>query len=220
MSIRQNKPEDTGSIYEIFSRLNTGGLNLSPQEIRGCLYTSPFYDMLYALNSNEKWRILVGKEEEDDKFRDVEVLLRSFALLYDEKSYTGSMVQFLNRFSKAAQKFEKEEVEKCKQVFEDFLTVCEPIDPKEFLTKTGSFNVSLFDSVFVVIAKRIILSGVDSSKISSKAFDSLKNDATFRNAITHSTSHVDSVKSRLSLARKYLYGIVDSEPSGEGEDGK
>ena len=29
MSIRQNKPEDNGSIYEIFSRLNTGGLNLS-----------------------------------------------------------------------------------------------------------------------------------------------------------------------------------------------
>lgn len=220
MSIRQNKPEDTGSIYEIFSRLNTGGLNLSPQEIRGCLYTSPFYDMLYALNSNEKWRMLVGKKEEDDKFRDVEVLLRSFALLYGEKSYTGSMVQFLNRFSKDAQKFEEEEVEKCKQVFEDFLTVCEPIDPKEFLTKTGSFNVSLFDSVFVVIAKKIILSGVDSSKISSEAFDSLKNDTTFRNAITHSTSHVDSVKSRLSLARKYLYGIIDSELNSEGEDGK
>ena len=176
--------------------------------------------MLYALNSNEKWRILVGKKEEDDKFRDVEVLLRSFALLYGETSYTGSMVQFLNRFSKDAQKFEEEEVKKCNQVFEDFLTVCEPIDPKEFLTKTGSFNVSLFDSVFVVIAKKIILSGVDSSKISSEAFDSLKNDTAFRNAITHSTSHVDSVKSRLSLARKYLYGIIDSELNSEGEDGK
>lgn len=120
MSIRQNKPEDTGSIYEIFSRLNTGGLNLSPQEIRGCLYTSPFYDMLYALNSNERWRNLVGKEEEDDKFRDVEVLLRSFALLYNEKDYTGSMVQFLNRFSKEAQKFTEAETEKCKNVFNDF----------------------------------------------------------------------------------------------------
>lgn len=130
------------------------------------------------------------------------------------------MVQFLNRFSKDAQKFDEKEVEKCRQVFEDFLTVCETINPKEFLTKTGSFNVSLFDSVFVVIANRIILSCVDASKISSEAFDSLKNDVSFKTAITHSTSHADSVKNRLSLARKYLYGIVDSELSGEREDGK
>ena len=220
MSIRQNKPEDTGSIYEIFSRLNTGGLNLSPQEIRGCLYSSPFYDMLYALNSNEKWRTLVGKREEDDKFRDVEVLLRSFALLYCEKSYTGSMVQFLNRFSKEAQKFDEKEVEKCKELFEDFLVICGTIDPKEFLTKTGSFNVSLFDSVFVVIAERILSSGIESAKISSEAFDLLKNDEDFRTAITHSTSHADSVKKRLSLARKYLYEIGNIEQSGEREDGK
>lgn len=207
MSIRQNKPEDTGSIYEIFSRLNTGGLNLSPQEIRGCLYTSPFYDMLYTLNSNQKWRTLVGKVEEDDKFRDVEVLLRSFALLYEEQNYTGSMVQFLNRFSKKAQKFTDTETEKCKKIFENFLTICEAIDPKDFLTKTGSFNVSLFDSVFVAVAEKILSQGVEAAKISATSFESLKNDDNFKNAITHSTSHVDSVKSRLQLTRKYLYGI-------------
>ena len=215
MSIRQNKPEDTGSIYEIFSRLNTGGLNLSPQEIRGCLYTSPFYDMLYALNSNERWRNLVGKEEEDDKFRDVEVLLRSFALLYNEKDYTGSMVQFLNRFSKEAQKFTEAETEKCKNVFNDFLSICEAINPKEFLTKTGSFNVSLFDSVFVAVTERILLGGIDSAKISAEAFEALKNDEGFKTAITHSTSHVDSVKSRLKLTRKYLYGIQEELTSEE-----
>lgn len=134
------------------------------------------------------------QKEEDDKFRDVEVLLRSFALLYGEKNYAGSMVQFLNRFSKDTQKFDAQEVEKCKQLFEDFLTVCEAINPKEFLTKTGSFNVSLFDSVFVAIAERILSVGVESAEIDSESFDLLKNDTDFRTAITHSTSHVDSVK--------------------------
>lgn len=42
----------------------------------------------------------------------------------------------------------------------------------------------------------------------------------FRTAITHSTSHADSVKKRLSLARKYLYEIGNIEQSGEREDGK
>lgn len=205
MSIRQNKPDDNGSIYEIFSRLNTGGLNLSPQEIRGCLYSSAFYNMLYSLNTFEKWRQLVGKQEEDDKYRDVEVLLRSFALLYDKDAYTGSMIQFLNRFSKTAQAFSLEEVNQCQKLFEDFLSICESIDNKEFLTKTGSFNVSLFDSVFVTIAERIKNDGVEKALINASAFEKLKSDEQFKEAITHSTSHADAVRTRLCLARKYLY---------------
>lgn len=215
MSIRQNKPDDdNGSIYEIFSRLNTGGLNLSPQEIRGCLYNSDFYNMLYDLNSNAKWRLLVGKEE-DDKYRDVEVLLRSFALLYNEQLYTGSMIQFLNRFSKQTQKFTDEETIQCQALFLKFLDVCATINKQDFLTKTGSFNVSLFDSVFVAIAEQIRASK-DAKQIivTQSSFDALKNDEQFKTAITHSTSHVDSVKTRLSLARKYLFGIesTNGEP--------
>lgn len=216
MSIRQNRPEDNGSIYEIFSRLNTGGMNLSPQEIRGCLYSSPFYDMLYKLNSDPNWRNLVGKNEEDDKFRDVEVLLRSFALLCDEQSYTGLMLQFLNRFSKMAQKFTIEETEKYRIAFLQFLEICNVIDKKDFLTKTGSFNVSLFDSVFVAVTERILSKGIEASSITQEAFDALKNDESFKTAITHSTSHAESVKVRLNLARKYLYGSIETGERKEG----
>lgn len=207
MSIRQNKPDDTGSIYEIFSRLNTGGLNLSPQEIRGCLYSSEFYDMLYSLNTDIKWRKLVGKDAEDDKFRDVEILLRSFALLYDHQTYTGSMIQFLNRFSKKAQKFDDQETNENRILFQTFLSVCDTIDTKFFLSQTGSFNVSLFDAVFVAIAEKIRSDGAEKAAVIENSFESLKNDEEFKTAITHSTSHVDSVKTRLRLARKYLYGI-------------
>ena len=209
MSIRQNRPEDDGSIYEIFSRLNTGGLNLSPQEIRGCLYRSDFYKMIYSLNSEPCWRDIVGKKEEDDKFRDVEVLLRSYALLYDGELYSGSMIRFLNRFSKEAQGFDGEKIEQSKKLFFDFISVCADIDKKDFLTRTGSFNVSLFDAVFVTISEKILADGIEQAAITQDAFDALKKDENFKNAITHSTSHVESVKTRLRLARKYLYGIEE-----------
>lgn len=209
MSIRQNRPEDDGSIYEIFSRLNTGGLNLSPQEIRGCLYRSDFYKMIYSLNSEPCWRDIVGKKEEDDKFRDVEVLLRSYALLYDGELYSGSMIRFLNRFSKEAQGFDGEKIEQSKKLFFDFISICADIDKKDFLTQTGSFNVSLFDAVFVTISEKILADGIEQAAITQDAFDALKKDENFKNAITHSTSHVESVKTRLRLARKYLYGIEE-----------
>lgn len=208
MAIRQNKPEDTGSIYEIFSRLNTGGLNLSSQEIRGCLYSSSFYDMLYSLNGNEKWRKLLGKTEEDDKFRDVEILLRSFALLYNKDLYAGSMAQFLNRFSKEAQEFNDEKIENSKKLFEEFLVVCEDVEREGFLTKNGSFNVSLFDCVFVAVAEKISKDGENAAHISQESFDALRADERFNEAITHSTSHKASVQTRLELSRKFLYNEI------------
>lgn len=73
----------------------------------------------------------------------------------------------------------------------------------------------MFDSVFVAVTERILLGGIDSAKISAEAFEALKNDEGFKTAITHSTSHVDSVKSRLKLTRKYLYGIQEELTSEE-----
>jgi hypothetical protein len=50
--IKQNHPQDDdSSMYEVFNRLNTGGINLTPQEIRTSMYHSSFYDMLYQKNA-------------------------------------------------------------------------------------------------------------------------------------------------------------------------
>jgi len=44
--IKQNMPpNDDSVIFEIFNRLNSGGVNLTPQEIRASLYYSEFYRM-------------------------------------------------------------------------------------------------------------------------------------------------------------------------------
>jgi uncharacterized protein with ParB-like and HNH nuclease domain len=209
MSIRQNKPDDDSSIYEIFSRLNTGGLNLSPQEIRGCLYNSKFYDEIYKMNTDSCWRKIIGREQEDDKFRDVEIILRSFALLYNHDRYTGTMISFLNKFSKQAQGFTEEEVENCKRTFEGVLDRLKDIDANIFLTKNKRFNVSFFDSVFVVIGEELRKGhnvSIDQDKLMN-----LKADEEFKKAITHSTSHKDNVRLRLNKARSYLLQGVNAD---------
>ena len=100
MAIRQNSPQDDdSSIFEIFSRLNTGGVNLTAQEIRACLYYSDFYRMLGKINALPQWRRIWGKEEEDSRSEDMEVLLRAFALLANHNEYKGSMNGFMNKFT-------------------------------------------------------------------------------------------------------------------------
>ena len=48
--IRQFSPDGFNAAYEIFDRLNTGGVKLSPQQIRMCLFRSPFLEMVDELN--------------------------------------------------------------------------------------------------------------------------------------------------------------------------
>src|SRR5216684_4576176 len=99
--IKQNSPQDDdSSMYEVFNRLNTGGINLRPQEIRTSMYHSPFYEMLYRANANPAWRRLLVNQEPDLHMKDVEILLRGFAMLIDGDNYAPSMVKFLNQFSR------------------------------------------------------------------------------------------------------------------------
>jgi len=73
-------PDDDSAIYEIFNRLYSGGVNLKPQEIRTSLYHSAFYEMLYRINLDSRWRTIVGLEDPDLHMKDTEILLRSFAM--------------------------------------------------------------------------------------------------------------------------------------------
>jgi len=93
--IKQNMPQDDdSSMFEVFNRLNTGGINLTPQEIRTSMYHSSFYDMLYRENSRPAWRHLLGNQEPDLHMKDIEILLRGFAMLVDGHIYAPSMVRF------------------------------------------------------------------------------------------------------------------------------
>ena len=95
--VRQEEPtEDQSSIYVIFERLNTGGVNLQPQEIRVALYHGEFVRVMRKLNETEIWRELFGVKFK--RLKDLELILRFFAFLYYENQYRAPMKDFLNRY--------------------------------------------------------------------------------------------------------------------------
>ena len=123
--VKQNAPaNDNSSIYEVFSRLNTGGVNLRPQEIRTSMYHSRFYDMLYRLNLDKRWRNVVQTNGPDLRMKDIEILLRGFAMLIKSDKYAPSMVRFLNQFSKDSESNDERLNQYLETLFESFLAAC------------------------------------------------------------------------------------------------
>ena len=124
MHIKQlaaNEEDKESSMFEIFDRLNTGGSNLSDQEIRMNIYYSDFYKMIDELNIDIKWRKLLDKEELDLRFKDFEILLRCIAIANDFPNYKSAMKTFLNSYSHKAKFFKKDEIKKLKNEFEIFI---------------------------------------------------------------------------------------------------
>ena len=206
--IKQNAPQDDdSSMYEVFNCLNTGGINLKPQEIRGSMYHSEFYDMLYRANSRPEWRHILNNQEPDLHMKDVEIILRGFALLMDGQTYSPSMVRFLNEFSRKCRKLNKEQIKYLFDLHAAFARNCAELPSVAFLNKrSGRFNVALYEATFAAVCERA-LEGSDLGVlpvISNDALNALDADVEFQGALLEGTTQTKNVKLRIHRAKAIL----------------
>ena len=206
--VKQNAPSgDDSSMFEVFNRLNSGGVNLRPQEIRTSMYHSEFYTMLYRINAeSEKWRELVGAEAPDLHMKDIEILLRGFAMLVDGPNYSPSMVKFLNNFSNSCKANGSTKNEYFARLFESFLDACAGLPPDAFKNKKNNrFNIALYEAVFAGSCKkafaeqRPVRGRLDEARVHA-----LDKDKEFSEAARVATTNTVNVKTRLRRAEAIL----------------
>lgn len=84
-------------LYEIFARINSGSEKLSPQELRQSRYPGPFLSFLFekALQKNS-FRLLFKLNDEDNRMRDIELMLRCYSFKYCLSDYPNSLSRFLD----------------------------------------------------------------------------------------------------------------------------
>ena len=201
--VKQNAPSgDDSSMFEVFNRLNTGGVNLRPQEIRTSMYHSDFYRMLYRINAEARWRKLLRSDTPDLHMKDIEILLRGFAMLVDSDNYAPSMVRFLNLFSKNCMNNNAQKNEYLERVFDSFLHACVKLPADVFSNKRNNrFNIALYEAVFAVsgkgaIAERRPIDGL----LNARKIRDLEQDKAFSEASLVSTTSTANVKKRLDRA--------------------
>ena len=201
--IKQNRPKDgDSSVFEIFNRLNTGGTNLKAQEIRACMYHSEFLSMLAKANQLNNWRRFFGKAEPDLHMRDIEVILRVFAMLEGGGRYTTTMKRFLNDYSRESMSNTAERNTYLYELFRSFIDRCGELDDDVFLGRTNKFNIALFEAVFYAVCKPCEANQkLVSSPISFDKIQELAADGAFLKASTAQTTNSSNVRIRLERAK-------------------
>ncbi|TRT62470.1 MAG: DUF262 domain-containing protein [Microcystis aeruginosa Ma_QC_C_20070703_M131] len=157
----------------VFERLNTGGVSLSRQEIRNCIYSGKFNELLLKLSENtifaKAWDIPIYNQEKlkengfYKKMEDVELILRFFALR-DIDQYTGNLSKYLDNYMmKKSLNFSDENIQEFEQVFNQTIELVsniyqdqlfKPFDSKTKTHKSKAYKV-YYDAVMISFSNHL-----------------------------------------------------------------
>ena len=199
--VRQDQPsEDMSSIYLVFERLNSGGTSLQPQEIRVALYHGAFVELLTVLNAHKSWRALFGRKSK--RLKDIELILRFFALLESSRKYSRPMKGFLSAYMAHRRNLSVQQQREFRELFEKTTDlILGSIGPKAFKPR-ATLNAALVDALMVGVARRVKAADAQVSGASLKAaYGDLLRNTSFQDSIGRATADEENVKRRLRLAK-------------------
>lgn len=208
------------SLYQVFERINSSGRTLLPQEIRNCIYQGPINSLLFELNVNPSWRALWGSKDPDERMRDLEHILRFFALS-DKKILSSdsapsriSLKKYLNQYMDSVNnatlvtdlksRFEKS----IKFINEHFgHSAFHNISPSEDGKLVPSFSPTLFDAVMISVDKGLQL-GIGQFPPGELEIrrQSLLKSQEYQKLLSQETMRVPNIRNRATQMFTCLFG--------------
>jgi uncharacterized protein with ParB-like and HNH nuclease domain len=189
--------------FDLFERLNTGGVALTDQEIRGCIFRGQFNEFLERLAKSSEFRAVVRltDRQEGDGTRE-ECVLRFFAFLFRYRSFVHSVVDFLNDFMRQATgEFDYEGGE---QRFRDTFRQLSKALPSGIVRGEGRkiTPINLYEAVSVGAA----LALKKKSKLATRGIGTWLNSVELRKLTTGATNNRSSVVGRIEYCRDRFLG--------------
>lgn len=206
---KQDSPsENMDSVYEVFERINTGGMKLSPQEIRSCVAQGSFNEFLFKMNNKPIWRTIFGAKS--IRLKDIELILRFFAFLENRDHYQRPVKKFLTDFMTKNKNLSEDKLQGYETLWiETISQVVGALGERPF-RPNRALNVALFDSFSIAVANRIKKGDKLSHNAIRKAYEQLLEDATYVKYISSGTSGDDSVQYRFNRAIELVNEFNDS----------
>jgi hypothetical protein len=214
-------PGDT-SLYQIFERINTSGRSLLPQEIRNCVYQGSLNSLLFELNQNNHWRQMWGNEIRDSRMRDLELILRFFALSDEfilesaDAPYNISLKKYLNDYM--GEHNNEVEIEYLKRKFNGTVKFVyanfgssafhniSPSDPTKFLPNLSS---TVYDAIMIASWK-LLQEGISHAapeEYQARKIEMLRN-TDYQKILSQETMRSANIRKRVNDMHAALKGAA------------
>ena len=143
-----NDKSDLQVRFDLFERLNTGGVALTNQEVRECVFRGPFMELLSELSASSEFRRVVALSKGSWKDGTPEdYVLRFFAFHERYQQFDHSVKDFLNDFTEAA--VSEPAISRRKATFQKAFQFLAEIFPNSIKSSKGVTAVNLFEAVAV-----------------------------------------------------------------------
>ncbi len=216
----------------VFERLNTGGQNLNPQELRNCVYSGAFNDLLIELAGNDLFNDIWNIPRHSDhirrshvsaalagnalyrRMRDCEIVLRFFAFR-KRSSIRGSVKSILDRCMEENLSLSASDVDELRRLFMTRLEMCHSIFGDmtfKLPHKTGKAQVSqpLYDATMIAVDRLYGEARALSSnrKAVAKALAGALRDEAIYDLIIARPNTADAIRKRLQTVENILRSCV------------
>ena len=212
----QKQPRNDTGLYQIFERINTSGKSLNPQEIRNCVYQGKMNTLLFELNKTESWRILFGEEKEDSRMRDIEFILRFFALsepaIINSSSKSITLKKELNDYMANHVEGNDEFYEGKRQTFIDCTSfILNKFGGEAFFNLKSDLSIlrkkfypTIFDSLMIATAIALSRGFSCEGSLEDRRLE-LLSDSDYRDSITQGTMQTEHIRTRIGKALQIVY---------------
>jgi hypothetical protein len=206
---------DTVVRFDLFERLNTGGITLTEQEIRSCVFQGPFSEKLDELRKTDDFKVVVkltSKQNADGTAE--ECVLRFFAFLDRYLDFEHSVKNFLNGYMKDASD-PKKEFNLAKHEHEFVATFAELAKafPGGIMRphRKGNTPLNLYEGITVGAALAIRQNG----RLDTSGLRTWMGSKELRDYTTGATNDRFRVRGRIEFCRDRFLGIPYVQSSAE-----
>jgi hypothetical protein len=199
-----NDKSDRVVRYDLFERLNTGGVRLTPQEIRDCVFEGEFANTLDTLSEDPNFKRVVRLTDTQEKDGTAEeCVLRFFAFADRYEQFQHGVDEFLTQYMNAASKsFDLVgRPAEFRRVFEELAKVF-PEGLRRRSTGRKTTSLILFEGIAVGAA--LALRKV--SRLSTKRLNVWMASNELRKVTTGATNDRAAVKGRIEFCRDRFMG--------------